>query len=430
MEIATLPEVLVEAHALTTRGPLDRLLELPLVLEHDHGPEPREGGEQLQRAAGLGRFLSFVVAPLHRQHLRQRPVGRGVARIQLDGSAGSLLGGFRVPVPEERHVRFCTVHLRYARIYRKRGLDELLHVGQDPTRVHQPEEGRLPIGLGQESVGRGEARVQLDRPLEKPLRVDEPLSRPEVQGVSTPVVEVEDRRVLPAGGETIALLGTQGRADLVRDGPGHAAGDGKCTPQVGLVVLGPERPLRRGGDQSNVEREGLSLPLYRALDQGVHVQLRRDGRERQLRVAEAEHAGAGDHADASDLAELADESRVDAVDEVHLLRVAGEVLEWDHGQSPDRWGPVRLLDPGSTGWGVTPPHCVKVEEEIIRALVTRVGFLTQEPAHDRPEAIRQVVSKRVDGLWLVVEDRLYERHLARSLEGSHSGEHLVEHDAQ
>ena len=123
---------------------------------------------------------------------------------------------------------------------------------------------------------------------------------------------------------------------------GYVGEEGENVLQVAVVALGPHVLVGRPPDELGRDPHATVGPEDRALEERVHPELARDVLHREGLALVPHHRVARGHPEGTDLRELGDERVVEAVHEVVLGGVVGEVVE---GEDGDRADPGRAAFP-------------------------------------------------------------------------------------
>ena len=130
-------------------------------------------------------------------------------------------------------------------------------------------------------------------------------------------------------------------ADPARHVAGHPGLHGEDVPQIELIALCPKMALGRRLDQLHRDAYCLSARVeHGAFEKCVDRELPGNLRQRHRGLPVPDHRLVRKHLQCADPAKFGDQRLRHPVHEVVLLRIAGEVLKWEHRNRGDvEWGP-------------------------------------------------------------------------------------------
>ena len=291
---------------------------------------------QLERALALGQRL--LRASEHNKGVRV-PVMRGrIVGIQLEGAPELLLGGRQVPVIKKMNHRQGAVRFRQRAVDLQRlegGGLRFRHGLPRRQPAHGGRSAQRPVAVGETGVGGRIAGIGGDRPLEIPERLLEGHLGLSIEEVTSPQVVLVGLRAHRTGARQAGLrVRRQLESDGPGDGPRDVALQDQDVAEVALIRLGPHVGLVDGLDQLSGDAHALTGAAEASLQDVVRAQLLAEPAD--VPVGVLVFPGGAARGDPQPVgfqsAELRDHLLRQAVTQVFLVRVAGEVVEGKDGE--------------------------------------------------------------------------------------------------
>src|SRR5579863_7327300 len=298
-----------------------------------------DGGKRIELSGALAFCQRFGKAALICQALGQPVMRSGVVGIELDGAAIFLLGGLPVPVVVLRDEREGGVPLSKRVVERtrlERGCARLRHVDAGGRVAVAAEDG---VSIREPGIGAGVVRIASDGLLKPGDRAAEALRSALAPQVAALEIEIEGlvfrrrrKRGARGGGDGLAVA--ERELNFVRNFAGDLALHGEqvvggmveaARPDVGLVV---------GLDKLGGDAHLVLVAAHAALEHVLHAEIPGNLPHGHMSALVIHDRGAGDDGEMIGVkpADLGDHLLGDAVAEVVLADVAGEVLEGEHGE--------------------------------------------------------------------------------------------------
>ena len=123
------------------------------------------------------------------------------------------------------------------------------------------------------------------------------------------------------------MLYRQSRGDDV----GHVVLKGEHVAEIALEAIGPDDPAGFHVAQLDVDPQPAALPLQTAVHEVADAQLGADHLGRHARLLEQEGRMARDHQKVAKPAEIGDDVCRDAIAQMGVARIAGQIGERQHG---------------------------------------------------------------------------------------------------